>query len=290
MHWTLSFDQKILLASAAYFGLLFVVAWLAGRRRLAWLSDNPVIQVLSLGVFVSAWTYYGVIDLFNQYGYGALSYYMGAGGLFVFAPLVLMPMFRLTRTYQLHSLADLLVFRFRSPFVGVLATFFLLLCALPLLALQIQAVADTSLIVSYRPIANRTELFVLHDQLAMIFCVATVLFSAMFGAGRERHRGLVAVMAMESVVKMVALLAVGLFALRRIFGGFHGLEKWLSLHPEQVETLYRPVENTSSHMLVMLFFATAVVLPICSIWVLLKTPASVRCGRPVGESRCTCCA
>lgn len=262
MFHMLAFDEKVLLASVCYFGVLFVVAWLADRQRLpGWLTDNGLLQVLSLGVFVSAWTFYGVVDLFNQYGYGALSYYMGAGGLFVFAPLILTPLFRLTRTYQLHSLADLLVFRFRSPFVGVLATFCLLLCALPLLALQIQAVTDTSLIVSYRPLDDSHLPLLRQNQLATFFCCAAVLFAAVFGAGRERHRGLVAAMAVESVVKMVALLAVGLFALLHVFGGFRGLEKWLSLHPEQVETLYRPVENTSSHMLVMLFFATAIVLP-----------------------------
>jgi PAS domain S-box-containing protein len=262
MHWLLSIDQTVLIASGAYFSLLFLVAWLAERQYLPrWFSDNPLVQVLSLGTFVSAWSFYGVIDLFNQYGYGALSYYMGAGGLFVFAPLMLMPLFRLTRTYQLHSLADLLVFRFRSPFAGVLATFCMLLCALPLLALQIQVVADTALIVSYQPSTSRAALFVLHDQLAVIFCIAAVLFAAVFGAGRERHRGLIAAMAVESVIKMVALLAVGFFALYHVFGGFRGLEKWLSLHPEQLETLYHPVENTSSHMLVMLFFSTAIALP-----------------------------
>jgi PAS domain S-box-containing protein len=262
MHWIFNIDQTVLLASVTYFGALFVIAWLAERQYLPdWLNDNPLVQVLSLGVFVSAWSFYGVVDLFNQYGYGALSYYMGAGGLFVFAPMILIPLFRLTRTYQLHSLADLLVFRFRSPFAGVLATFCMLLCALPLFALQIQAVADTSLIVSSQPLTSADELFAQHDQLAIIFCVAAVLFAAVFGAGRERHRGLIAAMAVESVVKMVALLAVGLFALRHVFGGFHGLDKWLSLHPEQLETLYKPVENTSSHMLVMLFFTTAIVLP-----------------------------
>lgn len=254
------------MASGLYFGLLFAIAWLAEKQYLPdWVHDNPLVQVLSLGVFVSAWSFYGVVDLFNQYGYGALSYYMGAGGLFVFAPLILMPLFRLTRTYQLHSLADLLVFRFRSPFAGVLATFCMLLCALPLLALQIQVVADTALIVSYQPadqlLTSRDELFARHDQLAIIFCLAAVLFAAAFGAGRERHRGLVTAIALESVVKVVALLAVGLFALLHVFGGFRGLDKWLSLHPEQLETLYRPVENASSHMLVMLFFTTAIVLP-----------------------------
>ncbi len=259
---SLSFDQQILLASGTYLALLFLVAWLADHGKLPdWLIENPVVQVLSFGVFASAWTFYGVVDLANQYGYGALSYSMGVGGLFVFAPLLLIPLFRLARTYQLHSLADLLVFRFRSPWVGVLTTLCMLLCALPLLALQIKAVADTALILSYRPQTDRAELFALHEKLGLAFCFATFIFAALFGAHRERHRGLVAAMALESIVKLVALMAVGLYAVFGVFGGLRGLEKWLSLHPEQVETLYRPMESSAGHILVMLFFATAVVLP-----------------------------
>ena len=261
----LSEDQILLLGSCAYFGVLFLVAWLTDSAILPRrFTDSPLLHMLALGVLVSAWGFYGVVDLFNQYGYGALSYYMGAGGLFLFAPHILMPLLRLTRAYQLNSLADLLVFRYRSPFVGALATGCLLLCALPLLALQIQAVADTALIISYRPeppSATRQNMFALHDRLAWLFCIATILFACLFGAKRERHRGLIMVLVLESLIKWVALLAVGYFALHYVFGGFTGLEQWLSLHPEQLQTLYHPTENRASNMLVTLFFATAIVLP-----------------------------
>ena len=258
----LSFDQKILLASGAYLVLLFLVAWLADRRRLPdWLVDNPVVQVLSFGVFASAWTFYGVVELANQYGYGALSYSMGVGGLFVFAPMLLLPLFRLARTYQLHSLPDLLVFRFRHRWIGVLATAGMVLSILPLLALQVKAVADTALILSYRPMTNRAELFAAHEQIGLAFCIATFIFAALFGTHRERHRGLVVAMALESVVKLGTLMAVGAFAFFGVFGGLRGLDKWLSLHPEQLETLYHPPDMAPGHIFVTLFFATAVVLP-----------------------------
>lgn len=258
----LSFDQKILLASGIYLVLLFLVAWLADRRYLPdWLIDNPVVQVLSFGVFASAWTFYGVVDLANQYGYGALSYSMGVGGLFVFSPMLLLPLFRLARTYQLHSLPDLLVFRFRHPWIGVLATAGMLLSALPLLALQVKAVADTALILGYRPIADRAELFAVHEKIGVAFCLATFVFAALFGTHRERHRGLVAAMALESVVKLGTLMAAGAFAFFGVFGGLRGLDKWLSLHPEQLETLYHPPDVAPGHIFVTLFFATAVVLP-----------------------------
>ncbi len=261
--FSFSTEQVVLLGSSAYFGLLFLVAWLTESGRLpSQLIDSPIVQTLALGVVAGAWSFYGVVDLFNQYGYAALAYYMGAGGLFVFAPMLLMPLLRLTRTYQLNSLADLLVFRYRSPFVGALATAGLLLCALPLLALQIQAVADTALIASYRPepFAARQNLFALHDRLATLFCLAAILFACLFSTGRERHRGLIAAIALESIVKVVALLAVGYFALQQVFGGFAGLDRWLTLHPEQLDALYQPPQGTA-HTLAMLFFPAAIVLP-----------------------------
>ena len=74
MHWLLSIDQTVLIASGAYFSLLFLVAWLAERQYLPrWFSDNPLVQVLSLGTFVSACSFYSVTALSNQYRYCAIS-------------------------------------------------------------------------------------------------------------------------------------------------------------------------------------------------------------------------
>jgi Na+/proline symporter len=132
--------------------LLFIIAYLTGLFAVAHLADrgiiperitgHPAIYVLSLGVFAGAMASNGVISLAHQYGYSFLLYYLGVVMMFAAAALLLMPLLRLCRVYQLGSLADVLTFRFRSPRVGAAVTVAMCVTLLPLLALQIEAVAE----------------------------------------------------------------------------------------------------------------------------------------------------
>ena len=104
--------------------LLFIVAYLTGLFAVAHLADrgiiperitrHPATYVLSLGVFAGAMASNGVMELAYQYGYSFLLYYGGVVMMFVLAALLLVPLLRLCRVYQLSSLADVLTFRFRS--------------------------------------------------------------------------------------------------------------------------------------------------------------------------------
>jgi Na+/proline symporter len=160
--------------------LLFIIAYLSGLFAVAHLADrgiiperitrHPAVYVLSLGVFACAMASNGVIALAHQYGYNFLLYYLGVVMMFALAALLLMPLLRLCRVYQLASLADVLTFRFRSPWVGAAVTIAMCITLLPLLALQIQAVADSIQILSgnsaaLAPGQDR------HNQLALLFCV-----------------------------------------------------------------------------------------------------------------------
>jgi PAS domain S-box-containing protein len=256
----------ILGIGAGYLTLLFAIAWFIEKgSEQGWLPkkwvEHPVVYVLSIGVFACSWSYFGVIDLANEYGYGALAYYMGIGGLFIFAPMLLAPLFRLTRLYQIGSLADLLVFRYRGKRVGAIVTLCMVMGVLPLLALQIQAVADTVQILTRSPVIGDVESAASNSQFALLYCAGIAAFSALFGASRDKHRGLVTALAVESVVKLVALSAVGLFAVYGVFGGLPQLQWWLVLHPENLEVLHTPIRDTSSHTLLLMFFSTAIAMP-----------------------------
>ena len=91
----------LMLISAAYLLVLFAVAWCADRglipRRLI---RHPLTYTLSLGVYASAWAFYGSVGLAYQYGYGFLASYLGVTGAFLLAPVLLYPILRITRTYQ----------------------------------------------------------------------------------------------------------------------------------------------------------------------------------------------
>jgi len=135
---------------------------------------------------------------------------------------LLYPILKITRTYQLSSLADLFAFRFRSTWAGALTTIFMLIGVLPLLALQIQAVADSISILTREPVQHRV---------ALSFCALITLFTIFFGsrhiATREKHEGLVFAIAFESVIKLIAIGGVGLYALYGVFDGPQQLELWL---------------------------------------------------------------
>ena len=175
--------SQLVLISAGYLLIFFGVAWMTEKgwvpRRLV---RHPLIYTLSLGVYASAWAFYGTVGLAYDYGYGFLAYYLGLCGAFLLAPVLLYPILRLTRAYQLASLADLFAFRFRSTWAGALTSLGMLIAVLPRLALRIQAVAtSTGILVQARA----------QDAPALGFCLLITLFAMLFGArqinSKERH-------------------------------------------------------------------------------------------------------
>ena len=254
----MSFDLSLLVVtSVLYLLALFGVAWVTERGLLPQaLLRHPAIYTLSLGVYASAWAFYGTVGLAYQYGYGFLTYYLGICGAFLLAPVLLNPILRITRTYQLSSLADLFAFRFRSTWAGTLTTLFMLIGVLPLLALQIQAVADSVQILTRDPTQH---------SIAFGFCVLIILFAILFGARhistREKHEGLVIAIAFESLVKLIAIGAIGLYALYGVFDGPADLELWLSNNQQALRTLHTPLQEGPWRTLLLVFFAAAIVMP-----------------------------
>lgn len=252
---------QIALIGIGYLLLVFGIAHITER---GWIPNSvvhhPLTYILSLGIFASAWAFYGVVDLAFQFGYGALAYYLGTGALFLFAPVVLAPLVELTKRYQLRSLADLLVFRYHSHGAGVLVTLCMLLGILPLLALQIQAVGDTLHILVHTETSNNTS-YNFKEYMALGYCAILAVFTILFGSSREEHKGLITAMAFESLIKVVALLAVGFVATYGVFDGLAGLELWLDRYPENLELLHSPIKDASSHTLLLVFIATAISMP-----------------------------
>jgi Na+/proline symporter len=169
----------------AYLGILFLVAYAAERGWIARrLLEHPLVYVLSLGVYATSWTYYGSVGLAAKSGYLFLTIYLGVTLTFIMAPILLNPILRLVREYQLTSLADLFAFRFRSPVTGFLVTMFMLIGILPYISLQIQAVVESIEVLTGD---MRTGI------LAPAFCVTLTIFAILFGARhitpREKHEG-----------------------------------------------------------------------------------------------------
>mgnify|MGYP000872792572 CR=1 FL=1 len=256
---------NIVLIGVMYLSVLFGIAYATNRRWIpTYITRHPITYILSLGIFFSAWSFYGVIDLAHRFGYGALAYYMGIGAFFLFAPIIQAPLAELCQRFQLRSIADLLVFRYSSQAAGSLATLCMLLAILPLLVIQIQAIADTLQILTSNT-SLRTSNFKAwiqqRDITAFFYCLLMASFCMFFGASYRQYSSLITTMAFESVIKMLAMLAVGLFAVYGVFGGFGGLDQWLTEHPEHLQNLYSPTKQSSSHTLLLVFLASSIVMP-----------------------------
>ncbi len=248
---------QLFLVSIVYLGILFLIATATDRHWIpASVVRHPLVYTLSLGVYATSWSFYGSVGFAQQQGYNFLTIYLGATLAFIASPILLRPILKLTETYRLASIADLFAFRYHSQAAGVLVTLFILTGTLPYMSLQIQAVTNTLQIMT-----RESE----HTFIAFGFCVTIALFSMLFGARhislREKHRGLVVAIAFESLVKLVALLTVGIFAVFGIFGGLEELSRFLLLHPEAKSALFQPLREGPWATLMLLSFAAAFLLP-----------------------------
>jgi PAS domain S-box-containing protein len=256
---------QIVLFIVAYLTVLFGVAYLADRGTIPKkITHHPAVYVLSLGVFAGAMATNGTIELAYNYGYSFLLYYLGAVMMFVMGTVLLMPLLRLCRIYQLSSLADLLTFRFRSHRVGAAITIAMCLTLLPLLALQIQAVAN-----SIHILAGGTNFGESTGQrqngLALLFCIIIIVFSILFGtrhvSSQHRNTGLVTAIAFESLLKLAALFVLFFASIYGVFDGFSGLDDWLAQNPASHNILDKPMRGDAARGLLLIFFAGAVCMP-----------------------------
>ena len=254
----MSFSAAGLLAtSLLYLIILFTIAWVTEKGFLPrhWVR-HPLVYTLSLGVYAGIWAVYAAVGVAAETGYGFLAYYLGISGAFLLAPVLLNPILRIGRAYQLTSLADLFAYRYRSQWAGTLVT----LCSggaiLALLSMQIQAVTTSASI-----LAPDTS----PQAISVMFSITVVLFAMLFGARRDQksdnHQGLVLAIAFDSLVKLVAMLVLGGVILFGVFGGMSGLEDWLLSNRSPATTMTLSVDDGSWRALMLMSFAGALVLP-----------------------------
>ncbi|MBG6075784.1 sensor histidine kinase [Polaromonas sp. CG_9.11] len=217
-------------ASLAYLLLLFGVAWYGDRRAFQGRSiiANPWTYSLSLGVYCTAWTYFGSVGRAASGGVWFLPIYLGPTLAMVLGWMVLRKMIRIAKTYRITSIADFIGSRYgKSPLLAGLVTLIAVVGLVPYIALQLKAVSAGYGLLTAPPGAPAAgAVYWLRDS---AFYVALVLagFTMVFGArhldATERHEGMVAAIAFESVVKLVAFLAVGVFVVYGLFDGLSDL-------------------------------------------------------------------
>jgi Na+/proline symporter/nitrogen-specific signal transduction histidine kinase len=223
----------IVLASFAYVGLLFAIAYYGDKRADAGRSiiANPYIYALSLAVYCTSWTFYGSVGRAATSGIGFLPIYLGPTLMAALWWYVLLKIIRISKANRITSIADFIASRYgKTQMLGGLVTVIAVIGVIPYIALQLKAISTSfSIILQYPEVAMPgkagAKLFFGDNTfyIAMLLAAFTILFGTRHLDATERHEGLVAAVAFESLVKLLAFVAVGIFVTFVMYDGFRDI-------------------------------------------------------------------
>ena len=233
-------------ASFAYLLILFAVAYFGDRRADEGRSiiANSWTYGLSLAVYSTAWTYFGSVGRAASGGIWFLPTYLGPTLGMALAWLVVLKMIRIARSHRITSIADFIASRYgKSHVLGGLVTVIAVVGIVPYIALQLKAVSSAYALLVSSPDtllpAGEASAWWLDSTLyiALTLAAFTVLFGTRHLDTTERHEGMVAAIAFESVVKLLAFLAVGFYVTFWLYDGFGDLYARARQHPDLASLL-----------------------------------------------------
>lgn len=221
----------VIATAVGYVGLLFVLAYFGDRRARSNQKSflhSPAVYTLSISVYCTSWTFYGAVGNAARSGLEFLTIYLGPTIVFVGWWFLLRRLVRISHRQRITSVADLLSSRFgKSNRLAVLVTCIAVIGIAPYIALQLKAVTS-----SIQAVAGASEFgqgsLAGIDDVGLAFGIAAgmALFTILFGTrhvdAKEQHHGVVAAIAFEAVVKLTALVAVGIFVVF-VGGGFESI-------------------------------------------------------------------
>jgi Na+/proline symporter/nitrogen-specific signal transduction histidine kinase len=235
----------VVAVSLAYLLTLFAVAAYGDRRAAAGRSviASPWVYALSLAVYCSAWTYFGSVGRAASSGVWFLPIYLGPMLAMVLAWLVLRKMLRIAQRYRITSIADFISSRYgKSPLLAGLVTLITVVGIVPYIALQLKGISVAFDVLTAVPAALARERAWWQES-TVYLALALAGFTMMFGArhldSSERHEGMVAAVAFESVVKLLAFLAIGIYVSWGLFDGVGDIFARAAVRPE-LASLFAP--------------------------------------------------
>lgn len=215
----------VVILLSAYIGVLFIAArW--GQRRSALatrFTQSGVVYALTLAVYCTSWTYYGAVGHAATSGFSYIAIYLGPTIAMFAAWVLLRKMVRIKNRFHITSLADFISLRYdQSSALAALVTVVALVGGIPYIALQLKA-----LIISFKLItlpSTQGLSGVLYNHFGWLLLVVLVVCTILFGVRHldptERNPGLIVSLAIESIVKLLAFLAVGAYITFGLFDGF----------------------------------------------------------------------
>jgi len=210
--WTL------LILSIVYVAILFAIARWGDREQLQNLPVRvrALVYSLTLAVYCTSWTFYGAVGSAATSGWLYLPIYLGPILVFVFGWRLIQRIITISKRQNLTSIADFIAARYgKARSLAVLVTVIATIGSVPYIALQLKAI-----VTGFDVVSNHGATQV---DTALIGAAALAVFAILFGTRKidvtEHHDGMMLAIAFESLVKLLAFLAVGVFALLLLAGG-----------------------------------------------------------------------
>ncbi|PWA11255.1 sensor histidine kinase [Flavobacterium laiguense] len=210
----------LLFILALYVSILFYVAYWAEKKSHSKWTNNAYIYSFSLAVYCTAWTYYGSIGVAANSGLGYMPIYLGPMIIIPAWMIILKKIIRISRVNKISSIADFISLRYgNSRFLGALVTLICVAGVLPYISLQLKSISETFHIVT----KTHSDFNVFLDTTTYV-CIALALFASYYGTryvdASEKRRGIVTAVAIESILKLVFFLIIGVYVTYFVYDGF----------------------------------------------------------------------
>ena len=220
----------VIAVALAYIGLLFLVASYGDRSRGQTVGGarasrtRLLIYPLSLAIYCTSWTFFGSVGLASRTGFDFLTIYLGPMLMIGLCSPLIMRIVRLAKAQNITSIADFIAARYgKSQAVAATVALIAIVGTIPYIALQLKAVSSSlETILAHIAPASGVANPVLGD-IALFVALSMATFAVLFGTrhidATEHQDGLMLAIATESIVKLVAFLAVGMFVTFWMFDG-----------------------------------------------------------------------
>jgi len=238
----MSFSGLVLLSAIVYLVILFLIAYWVDQHAQAKWVQNPYVYTLSLAVFCTSWTFYGSVGRAATTGTSFLAIYLGPILMFSLGYYVLRKILRICHQQHITSISDFISARYGgSRVLAGLVSIIAVIGILPYISLQLKAVGSSYGLIEQYSNSQMMIANIVPHQTELICAILLGIFAILFGTRKidvtEQHRGMVGAIALESLVKLIAFLAVGSFVSFSLFDGVGDILTQASSQPELAKLL-----------------------------------------------------
>lgn len=244
-----------------YLALLFFIAFWAEKRKGKFWANNPYVYALSLAAYCTAWTYYGSIGVAANQGLEYIAVYIG--------PIIIIPSWiyintkivRISRINKISSIADFISLRYgNSRSFGAIISIICILAIIPYLGLQIKAISET-----FHQITGTSSKTHFLEDSATYVVLLLAIFSSYYGTryvdASEKRLGIISAVAVESFLKLIFFVILGLFVTYSVFNGFSDIYEKASKLPDFTKkNTFNGLEGSFNWLLMSLLSMTTIFL------------------------------